>query len=186
MKKTTFTLNEIARINDGKMVYTVMSADKKEPVKTFSFKLYEAKELKMTGNPKMDAFIEKANAKIAEMVKDLNNPENYTDKDDKTGEYTLKKLNSVTTFTSRKTNIINTLIIFSKVDLDAISDNLYQFMINMTALDRKVEVKAYEGMTIAEFYAANGSIKKSFNEFIEILNEKGLRFSDDMTHIVLL
>ena len=29
MKKTTFTLNEIARINDGKMVYTVMSADKK-------------------------------------------------------------------------------------------------------------------------------------------------------------
>ena len=187
MKKITFALNEIAVIKNNEMIYTVVTADKKEPVKTYKFKLFTPIILDATGNAKMDNFIEKANAKIAELVKDLNEPQNYAEKVDGTeNEYKLKKLNAVTSFVSRKTNTIKTLVIFSKIDTDLMTDAEYDFMISQTALDRKVEVQAYDGMTIAEFYKVNGAIRKSFNEFIEILADRGLAFSADMTHIELL
>ena len=186
MKKTTFILSDIVSIVGNEMTYYSISGDKKGTIKAYKVELYKPFELKFTGNSKMDNFIEKANAKIMECIKDLNEPSNYADKVDGTNEYAIKKQNSITTFTARKVNTIKTLVIFSKLDINVVTDSEYEFMIAQTALDRKTDVQAYDGMTIAEFYGANGAIKKSLNEFIEILADKGLRFSPDFTHIELL
>ena len=185
--KNFFALDELVSIKNGKIIYTVSTADKKEPVKTFEVNLYKDIVLEDTGNPKMDAFIEKANAKIAELVKGLNDPASYAEQDEKDEtKYTMKKLNSISTMVGRNVKLIKTLCVFAKVDVRDLRDEEYDFIMSMTALDRKIEVKAFAGMTLAEFYAANGKIKKSFDEFKEILATKGLQFKADLTGIIAL
>ena len=184
MKNTTFTLNEIARINDGKMVYTVLTQDKDNPVETIEQKLYEEAPIEnRTTDVKMNFYIERANKKIEEIVEDLNNPESYADKDEESGRYIMKSRNSVSTMIGRKRKLIMTLRLLAKLDGYALSNIEYNFILMMAALDRKVRVKAYDGMSISEFFTENAKIKKSLVQFMEILNKQGLKFKADFSGI---
>ena len=183
-KKNLFALNELASVKNGNIIYTVSTADKDNPIETIEKKLYEEAPIEPTNTDvKMDFYIEQANKKIAEIVEDLNNPESYADKDEESGQYTMKSKNSVSTMIGRKMKLIMTLKLFAKLDGYELSKIEYNFILIMTALDRKTKVKAYDGMTIAEFYAENGKIKKSLIEFSEILSKQGLKFKADFTGI---
>lgn len=181
--KTLFALNELASVKNGKIIYTIETQDKDNPIETVEKNLYQEEPIDKVGNPKMDAFIDRANTKIEEMIEDLNNPENYADKDEKSGQYKMKSKNSVSTMIGRKIRLIMILKLFAKLDIDCLSNIEYNFINIMAALDRKVRVKAYDGMSIAEFFAENGKIKKSLIEFSEILSKQGLKFKADFSGI---
>lgn len=183
-KKVTFALNELARIENENIIYTVSTQDKDNPIETIEQKLYEEAPIESTTTDvKMDFYINQANKKIAEIVEDLNNPESYADKDEESGRYTMKSRNSVSTMIGRKRKLIMTLRLFAKLDGYALSKIEYNFILLMAALDRKVRVKAYDGMSISEFFTENAKIKKSLVQFMEILNKQGLKFKADFSGI---
>lgn len=179
--KNQYNFKDICKQEQGKLFYSCLTADPKKPVEEVAINLVKCSKLENKIDKAFNkAFIDNANKKIEDCVKELNNIENYVevitrDEHDKPLLIELKKKNSISNFTGRNISRIALLRTITKLlNGDTLENTDENILNSLTTIERGNQFIIYKGMTLGELLQKNQNAKKSFAEIQEIAAKKGL------------